>query len=342
MSYSVKKTFSVAYTDHEYSVSGPGADKVSVHSHPVTRYKDVSVNVHVDTTHFDSSVNHCSGRVQGLTGAIVGFQTANVASKQVNERAITDRVTGGFLNMIEQNINLQNAGMEAEATALAGELMQQCKELGHKHDVMEKDYHRIKSRYADLFNTLNKELSNRIHALIKPCFDFVERTDTERNRAAGNTLLSMATVGAKENDEARIAIQSTKIKSNATHLIDAARDYVIKNRSAQQTKECFSVDGPNQTYYAPAIVVEEHDTRLQAAVSYYITPIADNPQVKATLEQVVPTMKQRPMSNEQWQRIAEHFNSKLGALDDGTPHGRRIIEVMQGLFERNNMDTFVN
>ena len=159
MSYTVSKTISVEYEDHVSRLVKSG-DSYSIETDTVTKHKNVTVNVNVDTDPFDASVDDSARSLGTLTDSIVGFKTASVAAKKTNEQAIVGHVGSGFLNMIEQNINLQNAGMEAEMHALASELKQQCDELGHKHDVMNKDFNRIKSRYMDLFETINKEFKN--------------------------------------------------------------------------------------------------------------------------------------------------------------------------------------
>ena len=94
--------------------------------------------------------------------------------------------------------------------ALAGELMQQCKELEYKHEVMNKDFNRIKSRYTSLFETITKELNNRLKQLIKPCFDFVSEVRLEQNRRIETSLLSVATTTGKESDAVRIAKRKEK------------------------------------------------------------------------------------------------------------------------------------
>ena len=225
--YQKSKSITIEYEYEEQYVGSDG----QTHSRPRTGHKTVTVNVNIHDEAFNASVDESVGKIEGLTGAIVGFKTANVAVKKANEKAIVGRVTSGFMNMIEQNINLQNAGMEADMNALAVELTQQCKELTHKHEVMTKDFNRIKSRYTDLFETINKEFKNRIQALVKPCFDFVEQVKKEQNRRAGSNLLSMATIGGKESDSARIAIQASKMKENAASLINTSRNYIEENRS---------------------------------------------------------------------------------------------------------------
>ena len=343
MSYTVSKTIKVEYTDHVAVLEQNGNTYKAVEK-PVTKYKDVVVNVNVNTTPFDTSVDKSARNIGYLTDSVIGFKTANVASKQENEQAIVGHVTSGFMNMIEKNINLQNAGIDAEMHALASELSQQCKELVHKHDVMSKDFNRIKSRYTGLFETINKEFSNRMHALIKPCFEFVSQVKKEQNRRVDSTLLSVATVCGQESDSARIAIQASKMKQNAESLINASKNYIDANRSLKRTVLAFSMaDGEGTMYYAPVIIMAgSTDKTGQEDVHVFANPmIYTDGKVEEAIRLRYNEIKDSAISSEFQNRISEYFYQKLGELNDGTIHTRRIVEQMEKLFKNNEMRTFL-
>ena len=342
MSYTVSKTISVEYEDHVSRLVKSG-DSYSIETDTVTKHKNVTVNVNVDTDPFDASVDDSARSLGTLTDSIVGFKTASVAAKKTNEQAIVGHVGSGFLNMIEQNINLQNAGMEAEIHALASELKQQCDELGHKHDVMNKDFNRIKSRYMDLFETINKEFKNRMQALIKPCFDFVGQIRKEQNRRVESGLLSMVTTSGKESDSARIAIQASKMKRNAESLINSSCHYIDDNRSLSRAVVAFSLDdNRNAQFYAPVIIMKG----LTDKSGREDTQIFLNPAIKAggrtdeLLRSRQDNLKDTNMSADTMNRISEYFNQQLGDFDDGTPQTHRIVIQMKKLFEKNVMKTF--
>lgn len=341
MSYTIKKTITVEYIDHEARLEKSGNSYRAV-AHPVTRHKDIDVNVHVNTEPFDHSVDRSVDSIGDLTEAIVGFKTANVMAKKANEQAIVEHVASGFLGMIEQNINLQHAGMAADMQALASELTQQCKELGHKHDVMHKDFNRIKSRYIGLFEAINKEFKNRIQALIKPCFDFVSQVKTEQDRRAGSNLLSMATIGGKESDSARIAIQASKMKHNAASLINASRNFIDENRSLNRAVSTFAIDGNLcETYYAPAVIMAEHNNTDNDATKVFLNPICNvGESVENLIMQQCDTLNTKPISPDAQNCITTYFNQKLDELDDGSVQIRRIIMKMKALFEQNAMSSF--
>lgn len=337
--YQKSKNITVEYEYNDHYVDSNG----KLQSTTKTGHKTVTVNVNIHDEAFNASVDESVGKIEGLTGAIVGFKTANVAVKKANEKAIVGRVTSGFMNMIEQNINLQNAGMEADMHALAGELTQQCKELTHKHEVMTKDFSRIKSRYTELFETINKEFKNRMQALVKPCFDFVDQVKKEQNRRAGSNLLSMATIGGKESDSARIAIQASKMKENAASLINTSRNYIDENRSLNRAVSTFSLDGNlSETYYAPVIIVSESSSKTdEGQTKVFMNPNCNTgEQTERLVMQQCSRLNDNQMSSDMLSRISTYFNQQLEEMNDGSSEARRIISQMKTLFEHSTMRTF--
>ena len=341
MSYKVPKTLPVDYIDHEYQLVGSGENQ-HVETYEVTRTKYIDVNINVDTRPFDNSVNRCGDHIGTLTGSIVGFKTANVASKIENEKQIVNRVTSGFSNLIEQNLTLQNAGIEAEMHALAGELMQQCKALEDKHEVMNKDFNRIKSRYTSLFDTITKELNNRLKQLIKPCFDFVSQVRLEQNRRIETSLLSVATTTGKESDAARIAIQTSKMKSNAEKLISIASNYIVGNKSLNTARNAFFIngDGSDRVYYAPVILCVSSDESSSSKLQLYSCPIMnDNADVKKSLLETASSLQEREMGIDDKKRIRDYFDQKLSEISDGSAHSQRVVVLMKKLFDNNSINT---
>lgn len=342
MSYTIPKTIKVEYEDHKSRLVRSG-NSYEIKTETVIKHKDVVVNVHVNTAPFDASVDDSAYSLETLTNSIVGFKAANVAAKKANEQVIVEHVGSGFLNMIEQNINLQNAGMEAEMHALAGELKQQCDELAHKHDVMNKDFNRIKSRYMGLFETINKEFRNRMQALIKPCFDFVEQVKKEQNRRVDSSLLSMATTGGKESDSARIAIQASKMKHNAESLINTSKRYIDDNRSLSRALAIFSLaDAKDDVFYAPIVVMTGHiDNSDNENLQINLNPIvAANGQTEEIVRMRQADLKEITMSSETLSRISEYFKQHLSEFDDGSAKTHRIAVQMKNFFESNVMKTF--
>ena len=343
MSYTETKTLPVNYTDHEYRLVGSG-NNVHVETYEVTRTKYIDVNVKVNTTPFDNSVDRCGDHIGTLTGSIVGFKTANVASKIDNEKKIVNSVTSGFSSMIEQNLSLQNAGIKAEMHALAGELVQQCKELDYKHEVMSKDFNRIKNRYTSLFDTINKELNNRLKQLIKPSFDFISQVRQEQNRRIETSLLSVATTTGKESDSARIAIQVSKMKSNAEMLISTAKQYIVGNKSLNTARMAFFMEGDkiDSVCYAPVIICCSSDESSSSKKQLFTNPIIDdNAGAKKSLLDATGSLHEIDMCFEDRKRIGDYFNKMLSEISDGSARSQRLVTIMKNYFDNNSIKTFV-
>lgn len=342
MSYKETKTLPVDYIDHEYQLVRSG-NNVHVETYPVTRTKYIDVNVNVDTRPFDHSVDRCGDHIEALTGSIVGFKAANVASIIENEKQIVNSVTSGFTTLIEQNLTLQNAGIEAEMHALAGELMQQCKELEYKHEVMNKDFNRIKSRYTSLFETITKEMNNRLKQLIKPCFDFVSQVRQEQNRRIETSLLSVATTTGKESDAARIAIQASKMKSNAENLISTASNYIVGNRSLNKAKNAYFMEGirSDSVCYAPIILCYSGDESSSSKMLLFTNPYMDNnTNVKKSLMDAASRLQEKEMSPDVKRKIGDYFNQMLSQISDGSARSQRVIALMKRYFDNNSIKTF--
>ena len=355
MSYTKTKTLGVKYIDHRFRLYVNGSirpndiklndgTRIYVEEVEEERIKDIDVNIMVNTKPFDNSVDRCGDHIGTLTSSIIGFKAANVASKIDNEKQIVSRVTSGFSSLIEQNLTLQNVGIEAEMHALAGELMQQCKELEYKHEVMNKDFNRIKSRYISLFDTITKELNNRLKQLIKPCFDFVYQVLQEQNRRIETSLLSVATTTGKESDAARIAIQASKMKGNAEKLIFTTRNYIIGNKSLNIVKDTFLFEGngSDKVCYTPVILCFSDDDLSSSKKHLFVNPILeDNSDIKKSLLDASSSLREIEMSFDDKKRIGDYYNQMLSTISDGSARSQRVSALMKSFFDKNSVKTFV-
>ncbi len=334
MSYTVKKTISVPYTDHEYTISGD-----TVHTYEVTRHKDVDIKIHVDTVPFDNSVDDCSDHVGTLTASIAGYQAAHVATKQACADKIVNSATAGFSNLISQSINMQTAGQDAQMNALAGELMMQCKELGHKHDVMNNDFNRIKGRYTNLFTDLDNELRRRIMSLMKPCFDFVKNLRQEQERQISSALLSTATLGARESESARTAILASRLKEHATSLIDAARRHVSSRIAMDRTFKAVTSPGSERaTYFVP--VMSYCMTNQQGTTPQVRANAVFDPAMGQQAQAAMATLATHPATPEARAQVDAHFNRLLEQQVAPLPQGKRMADIMRRLYSATELITY--
>lgn len=334
MSYTVKKTISVPYTDHDYYISGD-----TVHTTEVTRHKDVDIKIHVDTLPFDNSVDDCTQHVDMLTASITGYQAAHVAAKQAAADRVVNSATNGFMNLISQTIDMQTAGQDAQVQALTGELLLQCRELSHKKEVMNGDFNRIKSRYTSLFTDLDNELRRRILALMKPCFDFVKNLRKEQDRQVSSALLSTATLGARESESARTAILASRLKEHAARLIDAAKSHVSTRIAMDSTFKHVAQPGNRRlTYYVPVLsycITDPQGTTAQLRANPLFTQLTGQ-----QTQTLMATLTAMPATPDVRQQVDTHFNRMVEQQVAPLPQGKRMADIMRRLYSATELITY--
>lgn len=349
--YSETKTLRVKYDDHQYTLYVDGSPcsggavtigdkRISVESAVKERVKEIDINVIVDMTPFEESVDNCGQHIGDLTGSVVGFKTASIASKMENEKAIVGKVTSGFSAMIEQDLSMKNAGLGAEIKALANELKQEYESLSKMRDTMESDFNRKKSKYVPLFEKLDKETVKRIKQLNSSCFQFLEQVRKEQNRRVETSLLSMATTGGKESDSARIAIQVARMKQNGARLIKSVRDYVVGNQSLSKVRKAYTVDSDGAaTYYAPVVVTSENNGQLSQLKIYSSSFPNGDQEMEYILKDSLSSVGEQEMDAAKKSAIQNYFNQQLAEISDGSQRSQRIIALMSQLLG-NSIKTF--
>ena len=80
------------------------------------------------------------------------------------------------------------------------------------------DYDILTTRYSAVFENLDRELVQRIHMLMEPCFRFVESSRKEQLRNTDSSLSAMALVGHKEQLDVQARISAITVKQRAAGL----------------------------------------------------------------------------------------------------------------------------
>ncbi len=337
LSYYDTQYITVCYTDHV--LAGSGENK---YLRPVERTKEVEIRIHVNTSPVERSVEFCCDALEdNLKGAVETFRDEDIKAKRAATGMVVDAATNGFTTMIEKNVDVQSESLKAERDALSGELIEQRKVLEEKRNVMQNDYNRKKSRYVSLFDSLNKELYNRIYFLMKPCIDFVKETREQQGRRIDSDLLSTATVGVRETEAARIAIQASKIKDDAMRIIDAAKAHIASRIKMEQMVREVAIEGNvSETYYIPMMVMLRQDDNGSEMC------VVANEKVGLNTKEVVGSgladYKSEPLSKEDSMFVDTYYSQMLDTLNDGTPQARRLIETMRQLYANTEFVKYVN
>lgn len=184
-----------------------------------------SFGVNVDTTPMASKMESISQNVNLTTGAVVVMKESLLKVEAEATDFLCKNVNGGFYDLIISQISQKSALAQSETKAFALELVQQARELAHLKVRMSKDYAMITKRNISLFNSINKELENRITALDKEVIDFVKK---EIKKAESRIVEHIASVPVNQSESLSVsqAIVAARIKAEADKLIEAMYRYL--------------------------------------------------------------------------------------------------------------------
>lgn len=260
---------------------------------------------YVDTNEMANTISSVKGHVDGTTGAVVAMQTAVIAAEKKGADLVCSRVNQGFYAMVHSQISQKMARLQSRVDAQLMRLNQQRKQLIAIRRVMERDYQMISARYYKLFNTLNRELRQRITELDRPVINFaMQETDKMTNR--NEQTVSTVPIGQAESVRTANKLIASRLKHSAANAIGSIERFIcaanklnaitgriLLPRGADDIKEQISVpalvlecnydaSGSNQTYvYVSEIGKLSAGSRAQIEQAVFDATRGDKLQWKA-------------------------------------------------------------
>jgi len=337
MSYSrsFSKQISIYYSG---SVSYPASQSGGSASYSGTAYENVTVNIEVDTTPFDSSVAGCNNSVNLLTGSVVATQAAQVASIDKNSKKIAGTIVDGFFGYIRSEISQQVMELAQRIDAHLIHLRELAKSCVAKQKQMETDYNRISSRYLKVFDDLNKELENRIFELNKPAFVFKNNSNKHANRTNENDLVSTVAVFGLEGGELQAKISASIAKKRALDTINQANIFLLKQKKLESTiNQSMLNKNISATRYSPVCFMETNNEKSQTGKNVYQAGFLP----KMNPNMLIENFQKQPWkaaTKESKDNIQRYFNSEVSnAYNSNSQHDNRIREMIVKIFDVNSI-----
>lgn len=337
----------MSYTTHfKEKVSGEVKFRFTVtkntalgdHTETVKYEQDVYIDITVDTDPFDRSIDGCATSVNHLTGSVTAAGAAEVTSRLTSADKVGQSITSGFFGLVEQNFRMQAVEEQAQLNAVSGELMEQAKELNHKKEVMSGDYHRIKSRYTDLFLDLDNELRNRIVNLLKPCFHFVESSAEELNRNIRTSLLATSMVAHKENMGLQARLSTARMKERTIKLIDSSKRFLMGQKWLErQIDEMLVNETAKGMIFIPIIAVQKRGEENSAVLDLVINKEARSFGIEENNLRLAigrHSSLDRKIDSAHRSHISDNFNMRVSQAYGSSEHEKRVASVMKSLYEK--------
>lgn len=212
----------------------------------------VEVDIHVDTSPFDSSVVNCNQHINGLTASVGALNTAQCVAIADNAEKVSKTIIDGFFHTVRTDLSTQKVELEQTIEARLILLRQQAASLKEKQKTMAEDYARTTARYQKLFADLNNELSVRVHQADQPVFDLVKEVDTQSDRMLHTDMVQTAVTMSKESSMLQAQISAATVKHHALESMNKVQDFLVSKARTERTilESCIEGSG-NDSYLVP-------------------------------------------------------------------------------------------
>lgn len=337
MSYS--RSFTKRITIH-YSgtVNYPASQNGGSVSYNGTAYEDIDVNVEVDTTPFDHSINECNTTVGVLTGSVVATESAQTSSIREKAIQVGDTIVNGFFKTVRSEISQQIMELTNRIDATLLHLNALAKRCVEKQQQMEQDYHRITGQYIKIFNNLNNELKNRIYELDKSAFLFKQESDKSSYRTLNSDMASTVAVSGAENNKLEAMISASVTKKSALRTIEIVNRFLEKQRKTDAIlQNSIRNENIDAIYYIPICYIEtnSYSNCINRKVYQPQNLNADN---NILLNKFINMEGWKGFSDEYAEQVKLNFNSELSKQYNTTnAHDTRIRDYMTRMFNNNNI-----
>ena len=294
-------------------------------------------NFTVDTAPMADSVDTVSYSVKGVTGAVVAMQSAVINAEREASKKICENVDSGFYILMSSQLSQKMALCSSQISSHLLRMQKFRSDILSVKNAMQNDYNRISSRYFKLFNSLDKNLEQRIKALDSAAVK-IAKVDEEfllKARDESASLILVSGDGQMASQKAIVAKVKTKTARAISVMAEKVKDnFQYKENVAHTLMEETVEEEKNK--YAPLIVCEsESMVNEDNFVKTIYTPEKSEVYnlVQAKNEVQNTQFNWNPSSEEEQMQIRSFFEKQCQkeGLDE------RIVSEMMRLFESSSL-----
>lgn len=223
-----------------------------------------TIYVTVDTEPMAQSVERVGHHVDATSAAVVAMKVATVAAEQAAADKICDNVNRGFHSLLLSQISQKAAKAKSVVDAKFQEMYHLEASLYRIKNQMERDFHRISSRYHKLFKNINNTLRTRVHELDK---DSVEVASIHMPQSIQRMMRAgvQAPVHQKESLSGAQFILSSIARNHTINVIACIQGMMNKTELLQESmKNILDKEsvGDTKKTLLPAVLFEADDLNI--------------------------------------------------------------------------------
>ncbi len=296
--------------------------------------EQVHVNVHVDTTPFDRSVDHGVVDVDALTGAVVATEASHIASIKDKAERIGSTLVAGFYRTVQSELTQQMAALSSKVESLTAHLATLAARCNDKQRQMKADYDMLSKRYTKLFGDLNRELSTRVAELDKPTFRTHKAINGQLERLTAVGSGAETAVSGAESQQLGSRIEASNIKRSAGRVVNLIKDYLGRQRDTERVLEDSAMPGGvSSTRYYPLLMLEQvSDDGRSTDVSVYRPQGVGSSSDDAAIIGRFNSSSWHPMSPQALSGVKASFDRMVANdINSTSPHDSRVARMIARL-----------
>jgi len=307
--------------------------------------EQVNVNIEVDTDVFDNSVMSCNNHINALSGAIVLTNTLQCKEIENSAKQISNSIIDGFFNTISSEITQQMSDANNLYEAKFALLQQQSKSAYDLKHVMEKDYHRISSRYADIFENLNIECRRRIEAIDIMSFSLGQNGLTHLYRSAQD-MASISMLVQQDVTTLKGIIEKNHVLNHAFDIFkrvgESLRKYTGFKKEISSSVHDIS-DKPGAVVYIPLIITisdallnEKKEMKVVLPIGYPESKVSDIYQYLSDNKHTLSWIDDDGSLDD---RIDSYITENADAIlnENNDDYSKRIVDYIMNMWESNKL-----
>lgn len=298
----------------------------------------------IDTTEMANEVSSVKHHVDATTAAVTVMQSAVIKAQQEGADRVCHKVNQGFYSMIHSQISQKMATLQSKVDAQLMRLNQQRKQLISIRDRMERDYHMIASRYAKLFNGLNRNLRQRITELDRPVLNFaVTEADKVANRS--NQLVSAVPLGQTESVKLSQSVTASNLKYRAAKALESINNFISTSNRLQAITDKILLSRPmndnTKTISVPVAILESNfDSSGNLQTQMYVSELGMGEAGRHSVEtQLSAAQRTGSLSWHSRQEIDEEVANQFRQLVASSGLDQRRQKEILSMFEKHPYET---
>lgn len=341
MSYSREYSRRISGTEY-VEVYHPASEESSSETVSVNWSEDVDITIHVDTSSFDHSVTTIKDHIDGLTGAVVATEAAQIEETSRGANAIGQSVTTGFFRLIGSEITQQMVALKSRVDSLFLKLNDMKSACQRIQQNMQQDYHRITDRYTAMFEELDRELAKRIASLDEATYALKREVSIEDRRSIDSTISTIPTIFAAENSHAQSVLLASSLRSRMNNLLQCAVAYLAsEKRTSVAVSTMLEAGGRDNSATAslPVVYLATNDAGGTPTEKMFLPPapgpLTDDPNMsRKILEQFHElSLSWRPLPGESKTQIERFLFLLIDAIHTPSQdHDARVRQMILQLW----------